>query len=304
MNIKFKPIVFIVAVTFILAACSTVKPGWTPDYETLAKDIKKSKKDGLILFTVSDNDERSLNILNNIFTEKTLSALDKKFLLHNVNIVKDESAISSKQLEKNYILFSEYDVLEVPHLALMTSDGDVYHSELIPEEVSTPEAFFEYLNSIKPKADLVMELKGKIGKAEGTEKIKAINAFFEKVYRVNSLKYENLFDEGIQSDPKNETGFVGSFILAKKYLIIDKLLAQKKYEEAINEFMSAIETKMLNPEEEQGAWHNIAYISTYFEGGVKKDKILQYLQKALQAAPSSNRAKDIKADIENLKNMK
>ena len=68
--------------------------------------------------------------------------------------------------------------------------------------------------------------------------------------------------------------------------------------------MKALETKLLTPEEEQGVWCNIAYISSYADGSVKKDKIIDYLERALKAAPSSERAGDIRADIEFLKKQK
>lgn len=295
-----KRCIFIVLAA-LFTSCTTVQSAWQSGGKNIEKEIKKTDKEGLIIFTASDTDERSKTLFKNVFTKDFFTKAGKKFALYNVDIVKNESLMSSEQLEKNYILLSDYNVSEVPHLILMTNEGDVYHSALLPEDIKTADLFLKYLNSLEEKAALAKNLKSEIQKKRGAEKTQAIERFFEKIYFVNSPKYKRLFEEGIESDPKNESGLIGKFILAKKYLVIDNLLANKKYEEAVNEFKDALETKMLSPEEEQNVWCNIAYISAHTDGGGNKNKVMEYLEKAIKAAPSSERVKDIKADIEFLK---
>ncbi len=295
--------VFIIAAALV-CSCATVKSAWQPDAKTVEKEIKKTKKNGLMIFTASDSDERSKVLFKDVFGKAFFSKAGKKFSLYNIDIVRDESLMPPQQLERNYVLFADYNVLEVPYLVLMTDEGDVYHSALLPQEIVDTDSFLKYLDLLDERAETVKTLKSGIAKNRGPEKTQAIDRFFEKVYFVNSPKYKELFEEGIKSDPENKSGLVGKFILAKQSLIIDGLLAKKKYGEAVGEFMKALETKLLTPEEEQGVWCNIAYISSYADGSVKKDKIIDYLERALKAAPSSERAGDIRADIEFLKKQK
>lgn len=286
--------------TAVFTGCATVQTNWKTDAANIEKDITASKKDGVIVFTASDSNDICKKLTEDVFTEKFFSEASKSFLLYNVDIVKNESLMSSKELEKNYILFSQYNILEVPHLCVLNKDGDAYHSELIPFEITTPESFIKYLKEIQRKGEKVSALKTKIEKVQGSDKIKAIDEFFNSVYFVDSEKYRQFFEEGIKSDPENKSGLTGKFILAKTQLDIDELLLQKKYGEAIEEFTTILNSKILNAEESQSVWCNIAYIAALSQT-YSKPEIIVFLENALNAAPSSLRASDIKADIEYLR---
>ena len=286
--------------TAVFTGCATIQTDWKTDAGNIEKDIAASKKDGVIVFTASDSNDVCKKLTEDVFTEKFFSEASKSFLLYNVDIVKNESLMSSKELEKNYILFSQYNILEVPHLCVLNKDGDAYHSELIPFEITTPESFIKYLKEIQRKGEKVSALKTKIEKVQGSDKIKAIDEFFNSVYFVDSEKYRQFFEEGIKSDPENKSGLTGKFILAKTQLNIDELLLQKKYGEAIEEFTTILNSKILNAEESQSVWCNIAYIAALSQT-YSKPEIIVFLENALNAAPSSLRASDIKADIEYLR---
>ncbi len=303
MNIKRN--LFTVSVFFLTAlftACATGQNAWKIDVHNIEKDIVSSKKDGVIIFTVSDTNEASKKLLDEVFTEDFFSKAGKQFVFYNVNIVKDEALMSKKELEKNYILFSDYNVLEVPHICMFNKDGDVYCSELIPSEINNSNDLIKFLNARRPKGESVSNLRGKINRNEGIEKIKAIEEFFNSVYFVDSVKYVPFFEEGIKSDPENKSGLTGKFLLAKKQLVIDDLLLQKKYGEAIDEFKETLGTNILTPEEAQGVWCNIAYIAALSKK-YPKTEILSFLENALKSAPSGSRAADIKQDIEYLKRL-
>ncbi len=286
-------------------SCQTIKQTkWKTDATQLEKDLEKTKKNAFIVFTLSDTDERSQHLLKNVFTKDFFVNASKNFILYNVDIVRDESLMPAKDLERNYRLLSEYGALEVPFLCLTNADGDVYYSHLLPEKIKTTQEFLNYLNELyEKKGKLVDELKLKIATAEGVNKIKAIDAFFNKIYSVDREKYVPLFKAGIESDPTNKSGLTGKFILADKQIIVDKLLAEKKYAAAIKEFKEVIESKMLKPEEEQAVWCNIAYFSSALPNA-SKEETLKYLEKALKVAPKSTRAKDIRDDITFIKNKK
>lgn len=302
MNIKRNLFVFLV-VFFIAAftSCATLQTNWKTDAVNIEKDIAASKKDGIIVFTASDSNELCKKLTEEVFIEKFFSEASKSFLLYNVDIVKNESLMPSKELEKNYVLFSQYNILEVPHLCVLNKDGDAYHSELIPFEITTPESFTKYLKQIQHKGEKVSILKSKIETAQGSDKIKAIDEFFNSVYFVDSAKYKHLFEEGIKNDPENKSGLTGKFILAKTQLNIDALLLQKKYSEAIEEFINILNPEILNAEESQSVWCNVAYIAALSQNYTKAE-IIAFLENALKAAPFSLRANDIKADIDYLQN--
>ncbi|UTC66900.1 MULTISPECIES: hypothetical protein [unclassified Treponema] len=284
----------------IIASCSSIQKNWKMDGSNIEKDIAASKKQGLMLFTASDTDPQSKEILKNVFTNSLFSKINQDFIFYNVDIVKDESTMNSVQLEKNYVLFSSYNVTQVPHLCLINKHGDIYHSDLFPEKIKTGPAFLEYLDELKEKGKTVEALRKNIDEVSGTEKIRAINMFFDKIYLVDSEKYRNLFDEGIKSDPSNESGLLGAFILGRMQLNIEPLFKQQKYSEIIKELNKTLETGFLNPEEEQGILCNIAYFYSRLPNTPAK-KIIEYLETALKKAPQSFRAGTIKEDIEYLK---
>ncbi|AIN93306.1 hypothetical protein [Treponema putidum] len=291
---------FIFSMLF-LTSCSSIQKDWKTDGSAIEKDIALSKKHGLMLFTASDTDPQSKNLLENVFTGSLFSKINKDFIFYNVDIVKDEESADSVQLEKNYVLFSDYNITQVPYLCLINEHGDVYHSDLIPEQITSSSSFLEYLNKLKEKGKAVENLRKNINEANGPEKIKAINAFFDKIYLVDSEKYRNLFEEGIKSDPSNESGLLGSFILARMQLNIEPLFKQQKHNEIIAELNKTLETGLLTSEEEQGVLCNIAYFYSILPNTPAK-KIIEYLEAALKKAPNSFRAATIREDIEYLKN--
>ena len=283
-----------------LTSCSSIQKNWKTDGSTIEKDIALSKKQGLMFFSASDTDPQSKNLLENVFTDSLFSKINKDFIFYNIDIVKEAGSADSVQLEKNYILFSDYNITQVPYLSLINEDGDVSHSDLIPEQINTPSSFLDHLNKLKEKRLTVENLRKNINEVNGPEKIKAINAFFDKIYLVDSEKYRSLFDEGIASDPSNESGLVGSFLLARTSLNIEPLFKQQKYTEIIAELKEILETGFLSPEEEQLTLCNIASFYSRLPNAPIKT-ILGYLEEALKKAPNSFRAKTIKEDIEYLK---
>ncbi len=295
---------FTVILLFFSVSCKSVslQTEWKTNATELEKDVRVSKKNGFIVFTVSDSDDRSKYLLDSVFTKKFFEIASKRFSLYNVDIVRDESLMSSKDLERNYTLLRDYGVLEFPKLALTNEDGDVYHLKLIPEEIKSEEKFLEYLNGLYEKEGKdILTLKNKIYNAEGIEKTKAIYKFLQNIYLTDRKKYLSLIEAGIKNDPDNKTGFVGKLLFLEKQIIVDELLLEKKHMAAVKEFKELIESKMLSPEEEQLTWCNIAYFYSATPNA-SKSQIIKYLQKALNVAPNSRRAKDIKDDILYLKN--
>lgn len=284
----------------LFLSCRTVQQSWVYDVTSVEKDLLNAKKNGLILFTVSDTDPQSIKLQNNVFTDSFFKKAGKKFLLYNVNIVHDETLMPAKVLEKNYRAFSKYNVLEVPHLCLMTIEGDVYHSDLIPPEIDTINSFLEYLEMQESKRLNVVALKQKINAFDDYKKIEAIDEFFNHIYFVDSEKYRSLFEQGIKSDSENKTGLAGKFILTLKDLDIAKLLIEKNYEQAVSEFLKTLDEKNLKPEERQSVWINAAYIAV-FSKTVSEDVVITYLENAVESCPNSERVGDIKKDIAHLK---
>lgn len=284
----------------VMTSCKTVQETWKTDISNIEKDIFASRKDGIIIFTNSDSNDICKKMAKDVFTETFFSEAGKDFLLYNVDIVRDESLMPAKQLEKNYVIFADYSIFDVPHICMLNKYGDAYHSSLIPADIESSKTFVQYLKDLKKKGDQLATRREKIDSVQGVDKIKAIEEFFNSTFFVNTAKYNKLFDDGINSDPENKTGLSSKFLMAKKQLEIDKLLTQKKYDDVIAVFEDIINSKILKPEEEQGVLSNIAYIAAMSKS-YTPEKIIKILERALNAAPNSARANDIKADIAHLK---
>ena len=267
---------------FSFVSCVSVQKEWILDASCMKQDVNKAKKDAFILFTGSDWDEESKNLLGKDLKNALFSKYPKLFLFYNVDIVRKEDAISAKILKTNYILFSQYKIEDLPHIVVRNYEGDVYFSA----KIENIDDLSNLLKKILEKKTYITSLKKKIKSSLGKELIIAIDEFFSSIYNSEDQFYDTLRSSAIKSDEKNESGLLEKFRWNEASLRAERLMMQKRYLEAADEYIIILKDKILEKDNRQIAWYQIAYLyalSKKFEN----EKIIYCLNNAIQASPNS-----------------
>jgi len=248
----------------------------------MKKEVNKAKKDAFILFTGSDWDEDSKKLLGKDLKTTLLSKYPKHFLFYNVDITRQEDAMSPKILKTNYILFSQYKIEDLPHIVVRSYEGDVYFSSKIKDidDLSST------LKKILEKKAYTTSLKKKIKDSLGKERIIAIDEFFSFIHNEESPLYDALRADAIKSDEKNESGLLEKFRWNETSLKAERLMLQKKYLEAADEYIIILKEKVLGKDNRQVAWYQIAYLYALSKK-IENEKIIYCLNNAIQAFPNS-----------------
>lgn len=298
--------IFLLALLFIctvFCSCITVQKEWNKNASNIISDMKKNKKDAMLFFTGSDWDEKSKNAFEAVNTQQFLGTYGKDFILYNVDIVRDEDLMPASELKNNYILFSYYNVGELPYLSLRNPDGDVYFSEKIELGKNPLKDFKQIMTAAYAKKENLNLIKENIKKSSGAEKTAAIDLFFQSIYNPEDSAYNTLREAAIKNDPENKSGLKGKFIFFTARLNADRLSAQKKYLEAAAEYKNAVESGFLEAEAEQVVWYNIAYLYSMSKQ-IDSEKIIDCLNNAINANPSSDAVKRFKKIIDEIKSKK
>ena len=294
MNIKYFSKVFLF-ISMLFFGCATVQTEWKKDASNIKAEIKKDGKDAFLLFTGSDWDEGSTTLLNMQAEHKLFSKYNKDFVFYNIDIVRNEEAMDDRLLKNNYTLFSIYAVGELPHVAVRSFEGDVYFSKTLESPYDLNKIVLEVLE----KKAVVEKLKNDIRERNGKEKTIAIDTFFSSIHNSEHPMYDDLRNLAIESDEKNESGLVGKFKMFVASLKVEKLVLQKKYLEAADEYIVLLKEKELDKIDRQNAWYQIAFLYANSKK-VANEKIILCLKNAINAYPESDGVGHLKEIIKSI----
>lgn len=294
MNIKYFSKVFLF-ISILFFGCATVQTEWKKDASNIKAEIKKDGKDAFLLFTGSDWDEGSTTLLNMQAEHKLFSKYNKDFVFYNIDIVRNEEAMDDRLLKNNYTLFSIYAVGELPHVAVRSFEGDVYFSKTLESPYDLNKIVLEVLE----KKAVVEKLKNDIRERNGKEKTIAIDAFFSSIHNSEHPMYDDLRNLAIESDEKNESGLIGKFKMFVASLKVEKLVLQKKYLEAADEYIILLKEKELDKVDRQNAWYQIAFLYANSKK-IANEKIILCLTNAINAYPESDGVGHLKEIIKSI----
>lgn len=294
MRVKYFSKLFLF-ISILFFGCATVQTEWKKDASNIKAEIKKDGKDAFLLFTGSDWDEGSTTLLNMQAEHKLFSKYNKDFVFYNIDIVRNEEAMDDRLLKNNYTLFSIYAVGELPHVAVRSFEGDVYFSKTLESPYDLNKIALEVLE----KKAVVEKLKNDIRERNGKEKTIAIDAFFSSIHNSEHPMYDDLRNLAIESDEKNESGLVGKFKVFVANLKAEKLVLQKKYLEAADEYIILLKEKELDKVDRQNAWYQIAFLYANSKK-IANEKIVYCLTNAINAYPESDGVGHLKEIIKSI----
>jgi thioredoxin-related protein len=312
-----KKLLTIAGLVFFLLLCGCVsKPQWLSDYAEGQKLAEKNDKMIFLLFTADETDEKNMEF-KKIFNTPELKKILKGYVLVNIDFSEsryaaaeppedaDDKAIEAagkvqELLERDFGVAQKYSVQGLPMIYLLTKEGYVIATIGVDTETVTTEQFLTRLEEEKPAIDSTYTLFQKIKTTQGLEKVLAIDELYEATESQYRFLLSDFFAQVPQLDPNNESGVLGKFILQNTNNAAMQFLSAGDYESAIREFETIAENPILKPLEKQEALFTVAYLFAN-TGTEDITKILDYLQRAYDAAPDTETAPAISAIIAELK---
>ncbi len=284
----------------LAGGCAKAQTGWITDVDEASSLADRTKKDLAIFFTGSDWDDQSKDMTASVFTEEFFKTTSKDFVLCNVDILRDDSAITAEVNEARQKAAADYGVKALPYVVLATAEGDLYGSSTIPKEIRTVEAMADFLSSFMDAREKLVGLKRKIEKSKGAERAKNIDTFIEAADPSQRERYVDLIREVPDLDADGSAGLRGKYQLQVAYLDAIEHYKKGEHAKAGERFKTIAEGGTLNPAQTQEAWYMCAYMYA-MSRSVPTDQIVAWLEMALNADPENQGAAQIKKAIVQVK---
>lgn len=263
--------------------------------------VRNSGKDILLIFTGSDWSKEAEDFSKNILTESCKTELAKSYAARFIDLLHNPSENERAAAQKNYLLFSEYAVPDVPFIVLQTAEQDMYASAVIEADIKTEAQLMEKITALTAQRIKVTEAKKRIGSTKGPEKAQAIDEFLNTVGNAEAHRYDSLRMQVPVLDPHNKSGLKGKYVLMSADIRAKSFAQQGNYLKAGDEYKAAAETGDLSPAELQLAWYLTAY-SYLMTGSADTETVVGYLQKAIEADPQNPAVQQLNQAIHKLQN--
>ena len=275
-----------------VSTSSAEKSGTTARQNTDDRDI-------LLIFTGSDWSKEAGIFLKNILTESCKTELAKNYAVRFIDLLRNPSENERKTVQKNYLLFSEYAVPEIPFIVLQTAEQDMYASAVIGADIKNEAQLIEKIKALTAQRTKVVEARKHIDTTKGPEKARAIDAFLTTVGNAEAHRYDALRMQVPALDPDNRSGLKGKYVLMSADIRAKTFTLKGNYHKAGDEYKAAAETGDLSPAELQLAWYLAAY-SYLMAGDADTETVVGYLQKAIDADPQNAAVQQLNQAIRKL----
>jgi len=267
--------------------------------EAKVQNYGKDSRDILLIFTGSDWSKEAEDFSKNILTESCKTELAQNYAARFIDLLHNPSESERATAQKNYLLFSEYAVPDVPFIILQTAEQDMYASAVIESDIKTDVQLMEKIKALTAQRVKVTEAKKRIGSTKGPEKAQAIDEFLNTVGNAEAHRYDSLRMQVPALDPHNKSGLKGKYVLMSADIRAKSFAQQGNYLKAGDEYKAAAETGDLSPAELQLAWYLTAY-SYLMTGSADTETVTGYLQKAIEADPQNAAVQQLNQAIQKL----
>ena len=299
-SMKTRILLALTAAILLAAGCSGPQKTWMTDYDEAKALSEKKGKDLLVVFTGSDWDLPSQDLIAAGFTKPFFAKASKTYVLCNQDIIQDPEKIDEAVRDKLYQVLAKFGIQSLPSFVLMTPEGDVYVIGDFPAELKSPEEVVEYLAQFKENRDKLVSAKALINSSTGVDKVRNIDTFMTLLSPFQRENYESYIREVPELDPANETGLLGKYSLQNAYLVAIEKYQQGDLVAAAETFKALIDTNILDGAQTQEAWFYTAYLYSMSET-VPDTQIIAWLEKAIAADPENPGVTQIRGAIEQIK---
>lgn len=283
----------------LLTSCAPAKEAvWFTDFETAQTEAAAQNKDLFILFSGMDWDGLSRDLLSNILdTEDFKKAAGKNFVIVNLDLSQNDDAIDAEQLEKNQEIAQELNILSFPTMAAVSVDKELLYEFAYDMDNTTISSLIAELKTAGKAAKQIKDLKAKINKSTGAEKVTYIDELISVIPNSYVFQYIDLVSGIPELDPENKSGLVGKYKVILAYPDAISLFYNGDIDGAVKIYTDLAEDPMLKNEEKQEAYYMAATI--YYQTGDIQN-IKEVLEKAIAVEPDNENSKLFKETLEQI----
>lgn len=303
----------LVLLSLVFVSCSKAKVssnGCFDNMDSALVQTKKTKQNILLIVTTGSDELSSQEFIDNVLNSPDFAEIiAKKYAVVNMDFseesyqktvikpdaTKEEQQASEEYSElmyKNARIASLLSVQSTPAIYLFSKEM-CFITEVVPDgNVRTPAELETAISKYNDKIAFVNERVAASEKGSVIEKVTAIDELFEAIDSVYKTFLISYMDKVIQIDKKNESGLLNKYILAKANAKATEFFLEGNVEEAIMCFVSITKEAILTGEQKQQAYYMAAYLLA-MSGSIEYDRICDYLQKSIEAAPDSQEVSGI-----------
>lgn len=286
-------------ILILSAGCSRGQKTWITDLEAAELLADKNEKDVMLVFTGSDWNDESKHLAENVFTGEFFAKASKKFILCNIDVLRDESLVEQDIREKNYQAASRFAVQQIPSIFLITTEKDVYGVFSTESGNTDLASFFDRVDSFSDKRELLVGLKEKIKNSSGPEKAGFMDQFLEALYPLQRDTYRQYVEEITLIDEDGSAGLGPKYLLQLEYLRAMDLYQEDNMEAAGEGFFTLAKSGKLDPAKKQEALYMGAYMYAMAET-VPETRLIEWLEEAIAADPENPGVLQIQTMIDRL----
>lgn len=312
--------------------------GWYSDFDAAKKAAQKDNKSIILYFSDVDSDGVSADWNDKIFkTTEFKEKFSPDFVFCNIDFSdsrfndvygagddsdsgdasdeeNDEAAAKKskrsaketsrlqQKLAEDMLLPSYYAVESFPAVRLLTKQGYVISPLLIEEIYDIDDVQAEIEKSGERRAQIT-NLLTTISTGKKDEALKAIDELYDSTEDEYKFLLADLHEQFIKLDKKNESGRTVDHIFQLANARAQEAFFENDIEKAVEELEAPLKYDILTPENRLQAYYSVGYFLA-MSGSTDYDRIIDYFQKAHDAAPESEYAENIQQTIINLNEMK
>lgn len=301
------------AILFTSCAPKADVNGWYSDFEA-AKKLAASTKRNVLLFVSSMKDpEENLPGVQAIVSKNFTDAVSDRYVcvffdFNNLDELfgnVDEELTSKQQkeienrramLQPQFYVADLYGFQSTPVIALISSEG--YFIEAVQTEYSS-ESFAGYVGLVSLEDETVAEFNKSVAatkKGSVDERLSAIEKLYNSTSEFHRFAMSDLLKKAISLDKANKNEKNGDYLFQIVSSEAYKKITAGDNAGAIKLFEKNIDDAYFNAEHRQTIYYMIA--SLFGQGEL--DKVVAYLDKAIEAAPESENAEGIKSTRDGL----
>lgn len=252
----------------------------------LTPNQNQQKKDRLLVFLGSDWDEQSADLLKQVLTDDTVTALEKTYTVEFHDILRSGEKSAQTMHDQVSVIFGYYSITSVPWFVLSTAEGDVYAREKIPTHIVSADDFFLLLESKQTERAWTLTQRERISKSTGADKTTAIDLFLTDAPFVSDETRRVLVTQATAADPKNLSGLLPQYTFLATEIRASDYAREGQLVKAGDEFIMAVKSGILDSTYTQSALYTAAYYYA-LSGKVATAVLIDYLKQSRAACPQN-----------------
>ncbi len=275
-------------------AASAEKSLWMTDFEAAKAKAKAENKLLLADFTGSDWCAWCFRLKGEVFDKEYFQTeAPKHFVLVELDYP-SKKQLEKKLKEQNDELRKKYKIRGYPTVLLMDAAGDVIART--GYQAGGPEGYIKHLDEFRDVYGKLAALKRNLEKVQGLDRVKLLDQLVDLYGKLNNEDADSLTlsQEIVKLDPENKTGLKTKHEFRVLVTEADQLKEARQFAEAKASYEKAANLAGITAEQKQDAYFaqgECSFNEKDFAG------VVGSLQKALDAAPESRKAKQIKGMI-------